>query len=1181
MMRAQNVNGSDSGRRLKGWSSAGLLLALMAVPLFSQTERGNITGLIRDPTGAAVPGTEVVATNVATNIPSTTQANAAGEYNITVMPGVYRVVITAAGFKRYVLENVTVATASSVRVDVVLELGALSESVEVTSDVTQIQTETAKVSTAVQNRMVDELPLVVGGALRSPFDLAAITPESRGSGTAGQAIGGGQAGTWNATLDGLGVTNNRSVDLGEVVYNAPSVEAITEFTVDTNGFKAEYGQAGGGVMTFTSKSGTNEVHGVAYDFLRNQDLDARGFFAPTRSIYKQNDFGAALGGPIYIPKLYSGRNRTFFYVTYEGFRNRVGSNGSILSVPTPEMYQGDFSNWVNSSGSRMQIYDPATTQPNPSGSGSIRQPFPNNQIPASRFSTVAAQINTYAQTVKPNRGGAPGTIGYVQNNYISNSGSLTSPTNKFSTKVDHVIRNNHRLGFFFNITRYLQQPTAAGTPGLPEPLWNGSLTFYHTSLYRLSYDWTISPHLMNSLAIGGNTFFKNTYSANAAKNWKSKVCIPNVVDCNINFPQVSFSEYTGWGGASYNGSENPMISLKDDLSYIHGKHNLKFGVSYQYQREVGTGQQNIAGNVGFSFLGTSLPAATSQASGNSFASFLLGWTNTGATETNRYIPQIFPYYGFYAQDDWHLTPRLTVNLGVRYEFTLPPTSPEDIFSDFSPTTPNPAVNNYPGAVIFSGDGPGRQNKHALVPGWYGAIGPRLGIAYSLGSKTTIRSAFGRSFSKVTTPWGSGHYAGFVGSYSFSSADQDITAPFLLDKGLPSYPLPPQLDPSFSNNTSVDYWQGNNATRAPESISWTFSVQRQLTTNTLVEANYNATANSHLQAGEVNIDQTPTQYLNQFIQQYGATGALNLLRADITSALAQSAKIPIPYANFTNPSVQYVRTVAQALRPYPQYSTVATSGQGANGDKSGHGSYEALVLKVQRRFSGGLTFQWNYAVSKLLTDSDTSQANAGMAQDQYNRRLEKSIGQYDQTHALKLNTIYELPVGKGKKLLSGGGFTGSLLGGWRLGAVQSYLSGFPLALTENNPLSAIFNGATRPWITTYDGWRAPISGSKFDPNKDKFVNLAVFPAQPIGVFGNSTRYNPKLRGFPMFNENISLAKSFAITEKKHVDFRWEAFNLFNRTQFGNPVMNLNSSTFGVVSSQANTARQMQAALKLYW
>ncbi len=254
--------------------------------------------------------------------------------------------ISATGFKRFLQENITLTASGTVRLDARLQLGQLTETVEVSTAVTQIQLENAKVSTAVQNRMVDDLPLVVGGALRSPFDLVAITPEARGSSNA-LAVGGGQAAAWNATLDGLSVTTNRSANTDEIAYNTPSVEAITEFTVDANGFKAEFGQAGGGVMTFVSKSGSNQVHGSAYDFLRNDDLDARGFFALTRSVYKQNDFGATLGGPVYLPKIYHGQNRTFFFLSYEGFRNRVGANGLIKTVPTPEMYNGDFSNWVD------------------------------------------------------------------------------------------------------------------------------------------------------------------------------------------------------------------------------------------------------------------------------------------------------------------------------------------------------------------------------------------------------------------------------------------------------------------------------------------------------------------------------------------------------------------------------------------------------------------------------------------------------------------------------------------------------------------------------------------------------------------------------------------------------------------------------------------------------------------
>ncbi len=1153
-----------------------LLLLVTASWAAAQTERGSITGVVTDPSGAHIAGAPVTITNKATNTAQHVTTTNAGEYsapNLSI--GDYRIEVAAPGFRRFVQDGVTLTAGGTVRVDAQLTVGQLSETVEVQAQAPQMQTEDARISTAVQNRLVDELPLVVGGALRSPFDLVSTVPEAKGSGNT-LSIGGGQAAGWSATLDGLSVNTNRSADASETAYLTPSVEAITEFAVDTNGFKAEYGQAGGGVITFASKSGTNSYHGSAYDFIRNDALDARGFFAQSRSIYKQNDFGTSLGGPVRIPKLYDGRNRTFFFVAYEGFRNRLGSNGTILTVPTPEMYQGDFSNWVNSKGQLIPIYDPASTRPNPNGSGFIRDQFPGNKIPVERFSAISKAILPYATGVLPNRAGiVPGTPGWISNNYVSNGGTTQTPTDKGSFKIDQNFTSNHHLSFFYNRTRYNSEPGASGPSGLPVPLWNGQVSQFDAALYRMSHDWTVSARLFNHFSIGGNKFSKNSYSPATGQNWASKVCIKNAVDCNVNFPVISFSEFTGWGSTAYNGTEQPSWSLKDDLSFIRGAHTMKFGYAFESQRANGFGQQNIAGQASFSFLETAVPGATSFTSGSSFASFLLGAADSGATETIRYLPQTYDYHGFYAQDDWRITRKLALNFGLRYEFTQPPVAGGDQYSDFSPTTPNPAVNNYRGALIFAGEGPGRQGTRSLIPGWFGGWGPRAGLAYSLDPKTTIRVGFARSFSRVTVVASSSHYAGFIGQYNFASSNQGITPAFYWDQGLPSYPLPPQINPAFVNNQNVDYWQGQNATRAPEALNWTFSIQRELTANTMFEADYNATVGTHLQSGTVNINQVPMTAMNALIQQYGATQAINLLNSNILSAQAVAAGIPIPYPNFTNSAVQRSQTVSQALRPYPQYLTIDTSQSG--GDKSGHSSYHAMVLRVNRRFSGGLTFQWSYVFSKLLTDSDTYYANGGFAEDQGNRRLEKSIGRFDQTHVLKLNTVYELPFGKGRRWLTGG-FANRLVGGWRLSAIQVYSSGYPIGVTRNAPLP-IFNGSNRPYITTYD-WRAPVSG-KFDPAKNLFLDAAAFPVQPRDLLGNATRYNPKVRAFPNLNENVSLGKSFDITERFRIDFRAEAFNIFNRIVFAAPNTNLNSTSFGIISAQSNSPRQMQGALKLYW
>jgi hypothetical protein len=1162
---------------LKLWTA----LLFLSACAWAQTERGNITGAVNDISAAAIPGARVVVTNTATNQSVAVTTTGAGDYNVpNLTPGEYRVEVSASGFKKTMREGIILTAASTVRVDARLEVGPVTETVEVRADVAQVQTENAKITSAVQNRLVDELPLVVGGALRSPFDLVSITPEARGGGSQ-LALGGGQARAWEATLDGVSVATNRSADAVEIAYNAPSLEAITEFAVDTNGFKAEYGQAGGGIMTFSSKSGANQYHGVAYDFLRNEKLDARGFFAPTRAVYRQNDFGATAGGPFRIPKLY-GRDRTFFFFSYEGFRNRAGGNDIIRSVPTPEMYEGDFSNWVNQNNQRLRIYDPATTKPNPAGGGFIREPFADNRIPAARFSPFAKQWASFAQPVKPNRGGVPGTIDYVRNNYLSTGGSVVSPQNKYSLKVDHSFNSNHRIGFFYNNSNFNQAVGPGGPPGLPLPLWDGQVQTFETEAYRMTHDWTITPRMLNHFAIGGNLFYKVSASANVDKNWKERICMKNVPDCNINFPAAEFSEFTTWGSTSYNGTEQPLWSIKEDLSYIRGAHNWKLGFSFQSQRANGYGQQDISGRAGFSYLGTSIPAATSFNSGTSFASFLLGEANRGRTETNRFVAQLYRYYGFYAQDDWRLSHRLTLNLGLRYEFTLPPVEGSDQYSDFTPDRPNPAVNGYPGALRFAGFGEGRENRRSLAPGWHGGWGPRIGLAYTLNQKTVLRTAFGRSFSKVTVVSGSGHFAGFIGQYEFLSGDQGVTPAFKLDDGLPPYPLPPRIDPSFSNNNNIDFWQLSDAVRAPENLYWTFSVQRQLSSNTVLEVAYNATAGSHLQTGLVNINQVPTPILDRLIAQFGAAQAVNILNARIDSALARQAGINPPYPNFTNPNVQRTTpSVAQALRPYPQYLSVVTGGQG--GDKSGHSTYHAMVIKAERRYSAGLTFQWNYTLSKLLTDSDSYDAGAS-SQDQYNRGLEKSIGRFDQTHAVKMSTIYELPFGRGRKWMNRARVVNGFFGGWRISAIQSYFSGFPIALARNNPFT-IFNGTTRPTISSYENWRAPIKGDKFDPGVvapvDRFLDISKFQLpQPI-QFGNATRYNPKVRAFPNFNENISLGKVFPLGESRRIEFRWEAFNLFNRVVFGTGPANVNSPTFGVVTSQVNDWRQMQVGLKLYW
>jgi hypothetical protein len=1151
---------------------------------FAQSERGSITGVVQDTSKAVVPGVSVKVINTATNTTTTLVSSESGTYSATNLPpGMYRIEASLEGFQSATVDEIRLTAGSTARIDVTMNLGSLSESVKVVANSVLLQTDDAKVSTNMSNEMIDQLPLVVGGAMRSVFDLVNTVPEAKGT-TTNVVLGGGQGGAFGATLDGISVNTNRNADVVETAFLTPSVEAITEFSVETNGFKPEFGQAGGGAITFASKSGTNVFHGSVYNFLRNDALDEKGYFEATKGIYRQNNFGGALGGPVKIPRLFDGTNRTFFFVAYEGFTNRQASNAQTLSVPTPEMYDGDFSNWVDSSGRRLVIYDPATTRPNPNGTGFIRDPFPGNRIPVSRFSSVARQYIALARAaVIPNRAGlVPGTLGYVANNYLSPGGTTRETTNKFSIKVDHALSNVHRLSYLFNRTNNRQNPGPSGAAGLPAPFNTFQASTFDGDLHRASWDWTGS-RMVNHLTFGMNTFNKNAFSPNVDQNWRDRICIPNAVDCNQNFGIISFTEFSTWGGSSYNGTEQPRWSIKDDFTFVQGAHTIKSGFTFDRQQANGFGQQDIGGRAGFDFRETAIPGATTLANGggSSFASFLLGAADTGRTETIRYLQQIYPYYSFYAQDDWRLNDKLVLNYGARYEFTQPPRAGGDQYSDFSPTKPNPAVNNYPGALVFAGDGPGREGKSSLFPGYYGAFGPRVSFAYSATPKTIVRGGVGRSFGRVTVVQGSSHFAGFIGQYVFSSPDSGVTPAFNLDQGLPAYPLPPLIDPTFSNNNDVDWFNGQAASRPAVYDNWTLSTQRDLWKGMVLELEYNGVYGSDLQAGLLNPNQVPMSVVNDLIARFGPTGTRDLLNSNITSPAAIAAGITPPYPNFTNAAVQRSRTVGQALRPYPQY--LAVNVQSGGGDKTGRSHYHAGVLKVNQRLSGGVLLQGSYTYSRLMTDAD-SFSGSGRALDAARPELEWSIGRFDQTHTIKINSVLELPFGEGHRWLKTG-IANQILGGWRVALIQQYNSGFPLGVVTTAAPLNIFNGVNRPNVTG-ENWRAPLAGDEFNPAVDRFFNRAAF-VQPVGQLGNAPRMNPDVRGFWNLNENMSVAKAITLKSQVRMDIRLEAFNIFNRVVFATPnsptsaFVNFSGNTFGVVSSQDNKPRQMQIGLKLYW
>ena len=1178
--------------RVPCWRALLLGTALAGAALFAQNDRGVITGTIKDASGAVVPGAQVSAVQTGTNARFRANSTTTGDFTVPSLPvGTYRIRVENTGFKVYIADNVVVAAGATVLLNVALEVGTAQQTVEVFANAQMLQAESARVATEVSNRMVDDLPVVVNGAVRSPFDLSATTAEV--SSTGQYRVGGGKGGAYGMTLDGSTVTTAGQLDSNGVTWtqiNTPSIDALTEFSVTSGGFKADVGHASGGTMSFVSKSGTNELHGDAYEFLRNQDLDAKGFYGATKPVYKQNDFGVTVGGPVWIPKLYHGKDKTFFFFSYEGFRNRAGSSVTPYSVPPTEFYSGDLHNYVNASGVMYQVYDPASTQ---LVNGSyVRTPFPNNQIPQARIDPISQEIVNYVKPlIAPNVPGlVAGTSAYVRNNYVS-AGSSISPNNKYSIKADQTITSKQRLSFFFDRTREQDLYGPTGAPGLPEPL-AGNPGYNRSDVYRLSYDYTFTPTLMNRFYAGGNNWEQNhgaydTYSGapqaqglpTISTGWKNKICIPNYPDCNDDFPQVNFtnSEFTNWGVAAPNGSDNIVVEFHDDMTKSLGSHTMKWGYYYNNTHYNGFGLQNISGNVTFQDLNTGVPLVTSQASGggSAFASFLLGQVSGYSLDTPRYLATEFRSHQAYFQDDWRVSHRLTLNLGLRFELARPLLVGNNDASDLSPTTPNPGAGGLPGALIFAGTGPGRIGSDTLTPGWNG-WGPRLGFAYSLNDKTTIRGAASRSFGPLTYEGSSSHNLGIVQRITVSDQSLGLNPLWVMQNGAPAWAQVPDIDPSVGNGSNVPYYNGKSASTPSDELTYSFNIERSLTPNTVLEVGYLGTLASDIQSNLLAYNQLNLATLPANLNPFTTSGR-TLLASTVGGTLAHAAGITPPWPGF-NALWGTGASVGQSLRPFPQYSTVDTvNGQG---DKIGHSTYHSMQVKFNKRYSSGLTVQGSYVLSKMLTDSDGQ--TSGEPENQYDRALEKSIASFDQTHVVKLNYVYELPFGKGKHFLGRNSVASAILGDWRFAGSQGYSSGTPIGLgtTVSFP---IFNGGNRPTVSTYDGWGGTYAG-KFDPGADSFFQpVSFFGAQPTTSLGTITRYNPKLRYFPNFNENASLNRTIRISESKHLDFRWESFNYLNRTQFGplSSATTLQNANFGNWRSQSNSPRRMQVSMKFYW
>jgi hypothetical protein len=1167
---------------------------------------GSLTGLVTDPTGAAVPSVTVTAKNVDTGVVVESRSSATGNFVVpNLQPGTYSLEIAATGFKTWVRPGIVVFAGDNLRVDASLQVGAQQERVQVTAEAPVLKTESTEVSSTMERKLVNDMPLTIGSGTRTVFNLQMMMPQSVStngeSGGDDMRMGGGQHNNFNVSVDGLSVEMGWRNSQGYMKHSTPSVEAIEEFNIETAAFKAEDSRVSGGLITVVTKSGTNQIHGNAFDIYQSQRFNANSWLnnknGTARAVFHRNDFGATIGGPVYLPKLYNGRNKTYFFFAYEGYRYPSTFGLTQFTIPTAAQINGDFSGWVKSNGAVIPIYDPHTT----SADGSTRNPFPNNQIPASLISPISRKIASYYP--------ATNVAGLVRNFNQTATGPRKAIENKYTVKLDHSIGTKNRMAFMFiRHADYVKQnsdtnPTDPNSIGgqLPYPLVgftgqagiDGNPT-QGPYLFRVTDTHMFSPTLLNTLIVGVSRMihYEHMVSAYQGTDWLSTLGgIKNNPNAARYFPAISFAtdNYSGWDSTKNWNEWHDNGSLNESVTWIHGSHSFKFGYVYERLQVTQSALNTQGGTFGFSRLETAVPGDNSGNSGNAFASFLLGATDSGSFQTGLKPVYIYPYHAFFLQDDWKITPRLTANFGMRFEANLAVRERYDQLSFFDPTLPNPGADNIPGAMRFVGTGSNRTGSHTFYStGW--GHGPRVGLAYKLTGKTVIRAGFGIYYNPVKFGMFNSTNNGFVSVNSWASPNNGVTPAFYWDNGWPSWTPSPNINPALNvgggagcgvtANICPAVWnQPKDLSILPSNTSWNLAISRELPRSFVLDLTYTGNKGTHLESGQVNVMQIDPKYA------YLGT----LLNAPITDPQVVALGFKPPFPSFVSVLGKYA-TLGQSLRMFPQYSGLYSGGQG---NHSGNSTYEAMVAKITKRFSSGLSLVASYTWSKLLTDADDTEPWIGMtlganrgtsllgAQNQYNRSLEKSYSVLDTPHVVKITTSYDLPFGKDKAILAKGA-VGRIIGNWTMSGYVFGQSGYPMAVIDTGYTNNLYNGIPRPNVLS-SSWALPYTGT-FDPSIENFLNPAAFSRRTnpaLDPFGSAPVYNGATRFFPLYSANVSMARRIHVHEKANLDFRWEVYNLLNHHRWSNPAsIDLANSQFGKITN-ASGSRSMQGTLKLVW
>jgi trimeric autotransporter adhesin len=1167
--------------------ASGVVLILLAgaIAAGGQGFQGGLRGAITDSAGAVIPGAAVMITNEGTNASRSTVSNDAGQYVFSALtPGTYKVTAELPGFKLFERNAITIGTQEFPIVDIRLEVGQVTDSVAVMADVPLIETSNASNGQSLPSIELETLP----NPGRNAFIMAQTVPtvipvgdptfnrQQDQSGSSAISLAGGPVRGNNYTIDGVSVT-----DIVNRASLTPSIESVDEVKVQVNTFDAEMGRTGGGVFNTHARVGTNEWHGSALIQSRPGWGSANGWFANRAGVPLDRNFvyylgGGSAGGPVW-------KNKTFFWFSTEDYKDETRSTNPSVTVPTLLQKQGDFSQTFDGQGRSITIYDPLTTRPNPAFDATkavsltnpqyIRDPFPGNKIPQDRMNTLSLALMRYWSDPTPGAGNRDGTLNLVRVPKLLNGGK------QFTLKIDQNVTSKLSVSAFGAFQK-THEPTAVyydGAQKIADP--NGSILNRKIQVLALNATLTTGHNSIMSFRYGFSGFDDNNMPSSLGFDVASLPFSSNFLDSLTyeKFPSITVTGYRSLGDGAqtqrYYYGHNANVAV----SRFMGRHSLRYGADFRrvgaYYFSPGQGSGSFTFNQNFTRLD---PGVSDTRTGNAFASFLLGYPASASMTVSTPIDAFFRYYAGYLQDDFRLSPALTLNLGLRYEYEEGLQEKENRFTvGFDPNVRNPISDEVgmeiKGGLIFAGvnGAPTHQGNPSKVK-----FGPRAGFAWNTG-KFVVRGGYGIFYApeQYNTPstaaWGA---QGFTVTDNAVVANANGTIPVgsFADPFPNGYRQPAGSSQGLLTQLgdAVNFVDSKGGSGRVQ--QYTLDIQRELPKGVVVSAGYIGSWSSHLTlggsgSGSVNIDQLPSDvplgpYLRDTVPNpfFGKPGVAGNLGAQATT------------------------TRAQLLRPFPQFTSVNVQRVHA-----GFSRYNSMVLKVEKRSTNGLSIRsswtWSKNLDNVFGESNFFADGSVSARNNYDVNAEYAYSIIDTPHRVIITPIYQLPFGQGRPWLNHGGWTDRVLGGWTLSCVGTFQTGFPIAITQtDNSFSQ--GGLQRPIRVL--GVDPVTPGSTEDrlavgPSGSAYINKDAYVIAPAFTFGTMARNIADIRTPSQKNLNVSLAKTTKITESVKLTFRLEANNATNTPKFDGPNSNLSETTFGTITSQVGFSRQLQWMARVHW